>query len=124
MLKLYFTKQSVLFYARLNTFPTQVFVELQVSVAQGNDMGRTPPLAIPPDLPEEDNDPINKPAHYTRGKIEMTDFVLDQGLGYLAGQIIKYIVRYRWKGTAAADLKKAKWYLDKLIARVESGHLE
>lgn len=66
-------------------------------------------------------DHVNQPPHYTRGKIEMTDFVLDQRLGWLAGNVIKYIVRYRFKGKPLEDLKKCRWYLDKLIARVESG---
>jgi hypothetical protein len=64
-------------------------------------------------------DLINKPPHYTQGKIESIDFIRDQDFPYLAGTIIKYIVRYRWKGTALQDLKKARWYLDRLIAEYE-----
>src|SRR3990172_9610005 len=68
-------------------------------------------------------DIINHPPHYTKGKIEVIDFITDQNMGYLDGNIIKYIARYRHKGSAAEDLKKAKWYLEKLIAEVEGGSI-
>ena len=60
---------------------------------------------------------IDKPSHYTKGKIEVWDFILDQNLGYLAGNIIKYICRFRYKGNPLQDLMKARAYLDKLIKR-------
>ena len=65
-------------------------------------------------------DLINHPPHYTKGKIEVIDFIVDQQMGYLDGNIIKYVARYRHKGSDAEDLKKAKWYLEKLIVEVES----
>ena len=39
--------------------------------------------------------------------------------GYLQGNVIKYISRYRYKGTALEDLQKAQWYLNRLIKEVE-----
>jgi hypothetical protein len=75
--------------------------------------------ALPEPAPTQDD--IQWPAHYNKGKIQMTDFVLDQGLCHLAACIIKYVVRYRWKGTAVKDLKKARWYLDRLIKEHEEG---
>jgi len=58
-------------------------------------------------------DNIN-PNHYKQGKIEVIDFILDQKLGYLESNILKYICRYKLKN-GLEDLKKAQWYLNKLI---------
>ena len=66
-------------------------------------------------------DLINHPPHYTRGKIECLDFIIDQHLPYLAGQIVKYVVRYRWKGDGVEDLKKARFYLNRLIQEESRG---
>lgn len=65
-------------------------------------------------------DLINHPPHYTKGRIECLDFIVDQQLPYLAGQVVKYTVRYRWKGTPLDDLKKARFYLDRLIEELET----
>lgn len=62
------------------------------------------------------DDMVNRPPHYTKGRIEVIDFILDQDFGYLAGQVIKYVSRYRHKGSAVEDLQKAEWYLKRLIA--------
>ncbi|MFQ5737366.1 MAG: DUF3310 domain-containing protein, partial [Thermodesulfobacteriota bacterium] len=64
------------------------------------------------------------PPHYTQGKIEVIDFIEDQGLGYPDGNVVKYVCRHRHKGTPLADLKKARWYLDRLIKRVEEAFHE
>lgn len=64
-------------------------------------------------------DNINHPVHYTRGKIEVLDFILDQKMGYLEGNIVKYICRYPYKG-GVEDLRKAGFYLDKLISQKEN----
>lgn len=63
-----------------------------------------------------ESDIINKPSHYTRGKIEVVDFIQDQKLDYVEGNIVKYICRYKDKN-GVEDLKKARAYLDRLIAR-------
>jgi hypothetical protein len=63
----------------------------------------------------EQHDPVNHPSHYTQGKIEVLDFIEDQGFGYLAGNVVKYVARYRWKGSPVEDLRKARYYLDRLI---------
>jgi len=62
--------------------------------------------------------PKNKPpvAHYNRGTIQPIDFMEgsftpDEYRGFLKGQVIKYISRYRYKGTPEADLIKAQIYL-------------
>jgi hypothetical protein len=65
-------------------------------------------------------DPIARPVQYNQGKIEVWDFILDQDLGFLAANVIKYVCRYRFKGSPIQDLKKARAYLDKLIATEEA----
>ena len=62
-----------------------------------------------------EDDAVNHPSHYTQGKIEVLDFILDQKFGYLAGQVIKYMCRYRYKGNPKQDLEKARFYLNRLI---------
>ena len=63
-------------------------------------------------------DVINHPSHYTRGKIEVIDFIEDQELPYHLGNVIKYIARAGHKGDKLEDLKKARWYLDRYINEV------
>lgn len=52
-------------------------------------------------------DVINHPSHYTRGKIEVIDFIEDQQLPYHLGNVIKYIARAGYKGDKLEDLKKS-----------------
>lgn len=63
-------------------------------------------------------DVINHPSHYTRGKIEVIDFIEDQQLPYHLGNVIKYIARAGHKGDKLEDLKKARWFLDRYINEV------
>jgi hypothetical protein len=69
------------------------------------------------------DDSVNHPAHYTTGNIEVIEYIEDklslEGLqGYFVGNIIKYISRYRHKN-GVEDLKKARWYLDRMIKNME-----
>lgn len=52
--------------------------------------------------------------HYIEKKIQPWDFIVSNNLGFLEGNIIKYVVRYKEKG-GVEDLVKASHYLDKLI---------
>lgn len=52
--------------------------------------------------------------HYRSKKIQPWDAIVAWGCGFLDGNIIKYVARYRAKG-GVEDLKKARHYLDKLI---------
>ena len=71
------------------------------------------------------NDPVNNPAHYNHKGVEaiaaieasMTD---EEFQGYLKGNCMKYLWRYNYKGKPVEDLKKAQWYLEKLIASVDN----
>ena len=63
------------------------------------------------------------PAHYTRGNIEVWDFIRDQGLNYFRGNAIKYICRAGFKSpqTEIEDLKKAIHYLENELQHTLSG---
>jgi hypothetical protein len=67
-------------------------------------------------------DMINHPPHYTKGRIEVLDFLIDQDMPYLPGQVLKYLTRYRYKGTPVEDLRKAQFYLNRLITELEADH--
>ena len=56
----------------------------------------------------------DSPSHYTRGQIEVWDFIRDQDLNYHLGNAIKYICRAGFKSnnTKTEDLKKAIHYLE------------
>ena len=62
---------------------------------------------------------VNSPPHYKQGDVECIEAIKaatgDGYQGYLQGNIMKYIWRYRAKGQAINDLKKAEWYLKELI---------
>lgn len=64
-------------------------------------------------------DVVNHPKHYTTGSIEVIDFIEDQKLGFHLGNVVKYICRSRHKGQELQDLKKARWYLERLIQNKE-----
>ena len=72
-------------------------------------------------------DNVNHPAHYTAGKIEVIDLVenvvgtiKDPVAAYLTGQVLKYLCRWDKKG-GTEDLKKAEWYLNRLIKKTVGG---
>jgi hypothetical protein len=62
---------------------------------------------------------VNHPNHYNQGKIEVIEAIEDWGLGFNDGNVIKYISRAKHKGKPLEDLKKAKWYLEREINRIE-----
>lgn len=63
-------------------------------------------------------DNVNNPSHYNQAGIECIDAILaatgDGFEFYLQGNIMKYLWRYRYKN-GIEDLRKAQWYLNKLI---------
>lgn len=54
------------------------------------------------------------PEHYSRWKIQLWDFISQNNLDFMRGNIIKYIMRFDAKN-GLEDLKKARVYLDKMI---------
>lgn len=68
-------------------------------------------------------DIVNKPAHYNQSAIECIEAIeaalgKEQFKGYLKGNLIKYIWRTDHKN-GMEDLKKAQWYLNRLIKSYE-----
>ena len=65
---------------------------------------------------------IDHPEHYNSGKIEVIDFIESLGIDedFCIGNAIKYISRYTHKGDPVGDLKKAKWYIEYLINKLEA----
>ena len=64
-------------------------------------------------------DNVNHPSHYTQGGIETIDYLQakltkDEFIGYLKGNILKYMSRANLKN-GTEDYKKAQWYINKLI---------
>ena len=73
-------------------------------------------------------DNVNSPDHYANGgKIECIEYLEDflsreEYVGYLRGNIAKYLHRWRRKN-GLEDLKKSEWYTARLIELVEKGPL-
>jgi hypothetical protein len=70
-------------------------------------------------------DEINSPVHYNTGSMETIDLIRegmsdDEFSGYLKGNVLKYICRYRHKHkeNPVKDLMKARWYIEKLIGTI------
>jgi hypothetical protein len=68
---------------------------------------------------------IDSPPHYNSGSIECIVYLkdnmpFDNYLGYLEGNIKKYLHRWRYKQKPLDDLKKASWYLGKLIEELNN----
>ncbi len=71
-------------------------------------------------------DNVNAPAHYLHGRKENIDVITDcmtndEFHGYLKGNILKYVSRYKFKGEPLEDLEKAQWDLNRLIHEVSNG---
>ena len=71
-------------------------------------------------------DRVNSPSHYTRGKQEVID-TIEESIqdaptpiqGMLQAQVLKYMLRVWLKDNPIEDLKKAQWYLTRLIDKLE-----
>jgi DNA-binding CsgD family transcriptional regulator len=63
-------------------------------------------------------DAVNHPAHYKVGGIETIDFIEAKQLNYNLGNVVKYLTRADHKGNALEDLNKARWYLNREIAKL------
>ena len=73
----------------------------------------------------QDFDVVNHPSHYTKGRIECIDAIDSATVGktgieaVAVANVIKYLWRYEEKG-GLESVRKAKWYLNKLISELES----
>jgi len=69
---------------------------------------------------KEYGDDVESPFHYNKGSIECVDAIEAASTkvefeGYLRANVLKYVWRFRYKDNIK-DLRKARWYLDKLIS--------
>ena len=71
------------------------------------------------------NDVVNHPSHYTQGGIECIDALEAATVGLTGieavctANAIKYLWRWKFKN-GAEDIRKAIWYLNKLLSKVEA----
>jgi hypothetical protein len=70
------------------------------------------------------SDMVNHPPHYMVGGIETIDYMEakstpEEFRGHLRLTALKYLSRTGYKNDAIQDLKKAQWYLNKLIETLE-----
>lgn len=62
-------------------------------------------------------DPVGRPRHYQSASgLEVIDVVESFGLGFLLGNVVKYVCRAQRKN-GVEDLRKARWYLDRAIEK-------
>lgn len=89
-------------------------MQKSAQVHNRRDTGR--PAARPAQQPAQEgaNSRQEGGNHYKQFKHETWDVILDWGLGYLDGNAVKYLSRWRHKN-GLEDLKKARHYIDKLI---------
>jgi len=77
-------------------------------------------------VPDPDSDAVNSPVHYTNGSQEAIDIIEETietapsvKAGFLQGQVLKYLLRVWLKDNPLEDLRKAQWYLTRLISALE-----
>jgi hypothetical protein len=63
---------------------------------------------------------VEQPDHYNKGAIEAIEAIKasmpeHEFKGYLKGNALKYLWRYDYKGKPVEDLRKCRWYIDRLI---------
>ena len=66
-------------------------------------------------------DQVESPSHYTIGEREAIDYMREMGVleDYAAGNIFKYLYRYKYKDNPTGDLLKARRYIDILIEELK-----
>lgn len=94
-------------------FPGDIMKAIKQSDSSANDTAAKPQ--------QSESDEVNHPSHYTSGKIEVIDFIEDQGLGFCLGNAVKYVSRAGKKDPTKKiqDLKKAVWFLQRQIKKWE-----
>ena len=70
------------------------------------------------------NDPVNHPKHYTEHPSGVEGIEITEHMNFCVGNAIKYLWRAGLKGEQVEDLRKARWYIDREIARILNGDKE
>lgn len=79
-------------------------------------------VVVGPSLVLRVPDSVEHPAHYTGHPSGVECITVTEHMGFCLGNAIKYIWRADLKADALEDLRKARWYLDREIARRDGGH--
>ena len=66
---------------------------------------------------EQDN--VNHPKHYTNHASGIECIQVTENMNFCLGNAVKYLWRAGLKGNAVEDLKKAAWYINREIDRIE-----
>jgi hypothetical protein len=69
-------------------------------------------------MSETIEDPVNHPSHYNWLPVEVIQ--ITEHFNFCMGNALKYIMRADYKGKPIEDLKKARWYIDRELARREA----
>jgi hypothetical protein len=70
---------------------------------------------------QEKTDLVNKPPHYREHPSGIECIQVTEHMNFCLGNAVKYIWRSSLKGNTVEDLKKALWYIDREIKRLEAG---
>lgn len=79
---------------------------------------RSFPVRQKPSRGPDEHDPVNRPAHYTQHPSGIECIQITEHMGFCLGNAMKYLWRADLKN-GTEDLQKARWYLDREIARRE-----
>ena len=64
------------------------------------------------------HDSVNHPKHYTEHPSGVECIEITEHMNFCVGNAIKYLWRAGLKGEQVEDLRKARWYIDREIARI------
>lgn len=75
-------------------------------------------------MKKKNKEMVNHPSHYTAGGLEVIDILRvkmtsEQFEGFLLGNALKYLLRYRNKINPLEDVRKAAWYVNALIRHLD-----
>jgi hypothetical protein len=68
----------------------------------------------------KENDNVNHPSHYTSHPSGVEVIQITEHMNFCLGNAIKYILRAEHKGRQIEDLKKAAWYINREIERLQN----
>ena len=66
-------------------------------------------------------DTVNNPKHYTSHPSGVECIEITEHMSFNLGNAVKYIWRASLKGKEIEDLRKARWYIDREIQRLNEG---
>jgi hypothetical protein len=69
-------------------------------------------------------DPVNNPIHYTSHPSGIEEIEVSEHMTFCLGNVIKYVWRAGLKGNKIEDLRKAQWYLNREIERIEKERIK